>query len=642
MATSSSRLLTPRRIALWAVWLIVLVLAVATVGRAVERAQYSLMLDQGQLRLERYIDLLSGELSKYNYLPRLIPLDARINALLTNPGDAALTAEVNAFLRTINREAGSSALYLVNPQGTVIAASNWDDPVSFRGIDLSYRPYVSRALSDGSAEFYGIGTTSGEPGYYFAHRIDIDNEPKAVAVVKVAINRVENPWGLGAEPTMVVDEYGVVILTTNPAWRYRTTTDIPQAELAEVQTSRKYARRELLPLGFHTKERLADNVSVVSIPDIPRDRQARTVDYLAEEGDFARSDWKIIVFSRLDDVALLVRAAQTVAMLVIGTLFVLSLYVSARRRTMQLRLATKEALERANAELERNVAERTAELSTANTALRQEVAERKRAETVLREAQDGLVHAGKLAVIGQMAAGLTHELNQPVAALRTLTDNALLLLQRNRSDAVRGNLEMIGRTIDRMGKITSQLKSFARKSSGHPEPSPVSACLDHALALVEARLTRQHIQVVRTGDRPDVTAMCDPTRLEQVFVNLLGNAIDALSEGRPTDCARGRIEVEIELLPAGEQKDDRVRIRFRDNGPGVPPDVLARMFEPFFTTKAAGVGLGLGLTISEDILREVGGRLAVRNHPEGGAELMVELPAAVIPEATTVTGSAYA
>ena len=310
---------------------------------------------------------------------------------------------------------------------------------------------------------------------------------------------------------------------------------------------------------------------------------------------------------------------------------------------MRLRLAAREALERANAELERKVAERTGELSAANTSLRQEVAERKRAETVLREAQDGLVHAGKLAVIGQMAAGMTHELNQPVAALRTLADNALLLLERNRADAVRSNLEMIGRTIERMGKITSQLKTFARKSTGRPEPTPVRACLDHALALVESRLTRRRIEIVRAREEPDVIALCDPTRLEQVFVNLLGNAIDALSEetaGDRADGENGRIEMTSARNRPTPTNGWRVRIRFHDNGPGLPPEVLARMFEPFFTTKPAGVGLGLGLTISDGILREFGGSLTARNRAEGGAELVVEVPEAV-PGAAAVTGGAY-
>ena len=647
MASPALSSLSLRRLAVWIGWIALLVIAVILAGRIVERTQVAQIHDEGKLRLERYVDLLGGELSKYNYLPSLVPLDPTVVDLLAHPGDAALTTEVNAFLKTVNREAGSSALYLVDPTGTVIAASNWDEPVSFMGIDLSFRPYVFDALRDGSAEFYGIGTKSGEPGYYFARRIAIGGEPKGVAVVKVAINRVENPWGLGAEPAMVVDEYGVVILTTNPAWRYRTITDVAPAVLAEARASRKYARLELLPLGLRVKEHLSGAVSVVSLPGGEAGEVdgggTRAVDYLAEEGELARSGWKIIVLSRLDDVTLLTRAVQTVVALAIGSAFLFSLYLSALRRSMRIRLAAKEALERANADLERKVALRTSELSAANASLSQEVVERERAAKVLREAQDGLVHAGKLAVIGQMAAGMTHELNQPVAALRTLADNALLLLERNRADAVRSNLEMIGRTIERMAKITSQLKSFARKSAGHAEPTAVRACLDHALALIEARLARQRIEIIRAAEEPDLVALCDPTRLEQVFVNLLGNAIDALSEekasGRACDQG-GRIEIDVVSEPAIGDTGWRVRIRFRDNGPGLPPEVLARMFEPFFTTKPAGVGLGLGLTISDGILREFGGSLAARNRPEGGAELIVELPEAV-PGGAAVLGKAY-
>ncbi|MFO1129510.1 MAG: ATP-binding protein [Rhodospirillales bacterium] len=643
----SPRVLSLRRLALWSGWIALMVVSVIIVGQVVERAQVTLIHEQGKLRLERYRDLLGGELSKYNYLPNLVPLDERVIELLANPGEPGLTAEVNGFLKTVNQEAGSSALYLVDPAGTVIATSNWDEPISFSGIDLSYRPYVFNALRDGEAEFYGIGTTSGEPGYYFARRIDIAGEPKGVAVVKVAINRVENPWGLGADPAMVVDEYGVIILTSNPAWRYRAMNQVAPEDLEKARASRKYARMELNPLGLQVKERLSDGSSVVSVPWDATGGGSQRALFLAEEGELARSGWKIIVLSHLDGANILVRAAQIVVALVIGTIFLLFLYLSARQRSMRLRLAAKEALERANAELERNVAERTAELSAANASLRQEVAERERTEIVLREAQDGLVHAGKLAVIGQMAAGMTHELNQPVAALRTLADNALLLLDRDRPDAVRGNLEMIGRTIERMGKITSQLKSFARKSSGRPEPAPIRACLDHALALVETRLARQKIDVIRSGAQPELTALCDPTRLEQVFINLLGNAIDALSSGPPRadpplpagTPGRGRIDIDVGTVPGEEQSARRVRIRFRDNGPGLPPEVLARMFEPFFTTKPAGIGLGLGLTISDGILREFGGNLSARNHPDGGAEFVVEVPEAV-PAAVAAAGSA--
>lgn len=628
-------LLTLRTLLLWFAASAIVLIAVVLAGRLAERTQIERLHAEDKVRVERYAEILTGELSKFHYLPRIVGLNPAVTGLLRDPANPGRVEAVNRYLREINHEAGAEALYLVNQHGVVLAASNYDLPVSFVGIDLTYRPYVTDALAHGVGEFYGIGTTSGEPGYYFARALDVDGERVGVVVVKLGLDRVENPWGPGADPAMVVDEYGVVILTSVPAWRYRTLDTLPPDVLKTVQTTRKYANVELRPLGLRVEDQITSGFSIVTLPT--EEGEGAPLRYVAQQAELARSGWRIIVLTPATSVDLLTEATQMVTALALGLLFLLTLYLSARQRAVRLRLAAKEALEQANADLERKVDERTRDLVDANDRLRQEVCERKRAEKVLREAQDGLIHAGKLAVIGQMAAGMTHELNQPVAALRTLADNTLLLLDRNRPDAVRANLKMVEHIVQRMAKITSQLKAFARKTEGRSESVPVGLCLDHALALVESRLVRQGVTVVRDADEPALHALCDPGRLEQVLVNLLGNAADALTEQQD-----GRIEISITRTGATATSPSRAVIAFRDNGPGIPADVLPRLFEPFFTTKAAGVGLGLGLTISEGIVRQFGGELRAGNRPEGGAELVVELPLAEVEGvAGAVAGAGY-
>jgi two-component system C4-dicarboxylate transport sensor histidine kinase DctB len=260
------------------------------------------------------------------------------------------------------------------------------------------------------------------------------------------------------------------------------------------------------------------------------------------------------------------------------------------------------------------VAERTSDLVATNEHLSREVAERQRAEQVLREAQDELVHAGKMAVLGQMSAGMTHELNQPLAALRTLSDNALVLLARNRTDDVQNNLTLISQLTERMGKITGQLKAFARKSPLHLGPVSVRQALGNALALLDQRLRNGQIAITQDLQQDDVKVLGDANRLEQVLVNLFANALDAM---------QGAAVTQLEIVV--REHAARVSIVVRDTGPGIAPELLPRLLEPFVTTKEQGAGLGLGLAVSAGIVREFGGSLVAANRPQGGAEFTIEL-----------------
>lgn len=339
--------------------------------------------------------------------------------------------------------------------------------------------------------------------------------------------------------------------------------------------------------------------------------------FVAQTQPLPGTPWSITVFSPQDQVRGIAASRAAVAGVGAAFLFILALMLNQRRRHLKDRLAAQEALQKANDELERKVSERTADLSATNARLQQEVAERIQAERTLRAAQAELVQAGKLAVIGQLSAGVAHELNQPLAALRTLSGNARKFLARGNHETAGSNLERIDDLVDRMGRLTAQLKSFARKSSGEPQAVPLRRAVDNALFLLEQRIRQSRAVACVDLPEEELQAWCDANRLEQVLVNLAGNALDAM-EG----VAAPALDI------SARREGERIMIRVRDRGPGLSDEARAHLFEPFFTTKDAGSGLGLGLAISAGIVADFGGGISADNHPEGGAVFTLDIPAA--------------
>ncbi|MGE5492180.1 MAG: sensor histidine kinase, partial [Actinomycetota bacterium] len=475
-------------------------------------------------------------------------------------------------------------------------------------------------LDTGSGRFFGIGTTRGEPGYYLASALTNGQGTVGVAVVKVGLQQLEKSWATVEAPALVADENGVVILASVPDWKFTTLSPLDEATRSAFDRTQQYNRRALNPLGVVELAELNHGARLVRLPKA----RPETVSlfpvagkFLAQTQPLPGTSWTITVFSHLEQVREMAASRAALAGVGAAFLFILAAMVNERRRHLKDRLAAREALQQAHDELERKVAERTADLSAANARLQEEVAERTRAERTLRSAQDELVQAGKLAVIGQLSAGVAHELNQPLAALSTLSGNARKFLARGDQETAAGNLERIGELVDRMGRLTGQLKSFARKSSGQPQAVVLRRAVENAQFLLEQRLKRSRVAVNIDLPEEELRAWCDPNRLEQVLVNLAGNALDAMA-GAP----------EPALDISARRQGQRIVIQVRDRGPGLDEEVRRRLFEPFFTTKEAGSGLGLGLPISAGIVADFGGSLTGDNHPEGGAVFTLEIPAA--------------
>ena len=575
----------------------------------------------GRHRLDLYATSLEREIDKYAYFPTTLGLERDVLQLLAHP-TPALGAQVNHYLEQLNERAGTLSIYVLDQQGKVQASSNWRRPDSYLGEDLSFRPYFRQAQESGNGRIFGIGTTRGEPGYYLASALSDGPRAVGVAVVKVGLLQLEQSWATAEAPALVADENGVVILASVPDWKFTTLKPLDEATRSAFDRTQQFNRRALDPLGLVELAELEHGARLVRLPKRGPEMVSMfpvTGRFLAQTQPLPGTPWTITVFSHEQQVRQTAFDRAALTGLVTAFVCILALMLNERRRHLKDRLAAREALQRAHDELELKVAERTTDLSTANARLQAEVAERIRAERTLRAAQDELVQAGKLAVIGQLSTGIAHELNQPLAALRTLSGNARKFLARGDQPMVDNNLERIAALVDRMGGLTGQLKSFARKSSGLPQAVVLRRVVDNALFLHEPRIRRAGVTTRIELVPQELQAWCDANRLEQVLVNLAGNALDAM-EGRPDPA----------LLISASRVGERILIQVRDNGPGLDEGAQSHLFEPFFTTKDDGRGLGLGLAISAGIVADFGGSLSGDNQPQGGAVFTLDLPA--VPE----------
>jgi two-component system C4-dicarboxylate transport sensor histidine kinase DctB len=556
----------------------------------------------GAQRLEVYATSLENLLDKYDLVPRMLELDKDVVQLLEHPGDEDARNAVNEYLEGLNKKAESSNIYIVNLQGRTQAASNWRQADSFIGDDVNFRPYIRNALRGRPGGFYGVGTTSLEPGYFYAHGIYKDGRMLGVAAIKVSIESQQLSWTQGADKVALVDATGVIFLSSEPEWKFKTLKPLPASARAELEQTRQYFAQRLPALNLAHDEALANGNRLLAIRDGYTRQSGMPPLMLAQTRSLSPRDWTFIYLSDLDSARGNASLAFLFALLGYGFLILLFMY-------WRQRLRSKE-------ELERMVAERTASLARMTQDLSKEVDVRRQAEQQLQITQSELFQAGKLAVLGQMSASITHELNQPLTALRTMSDNAVLLFERGRMDDVRNNLKTISQVVARMGSITGKLKGFARKSNAELGPVSIHTSISNALVLVERRLQLEKITFQLRIDQADIYALCDSNRLEQVLLNLMTNAIDSMAGS----------EVR-ELQLAVSSKDDRVLIRVCDSGPGLSEEARERLFEPFYTSKPQGEGLGLGLAISEQIIRDFGGSLKAEQ-ASAGACFVIALKAA--------------
>ncbi|MGP3699320.1 ATP-binding protein [Rhodobacter sp. NSM] len=522
-----------------------------------------------------------AEVERFRYLPGLVGQDARVLALLSG---AAPSEAANVYLRRVRELSGVDEIYVIDPTGDTVAASNWNEPGSFLGQNYGFRPYFRRALEEGEARYYAVGVTTGKPGYFLASRLGPPERPLGVAVAKVDLAGLQSTWVRAGEAVALADPLGVVFLAGPQGWLYRPLAPLSEEDRALLRAERRYAG-----LSAEGAEPLLSAMTTDAGEEL---RMADAV--------IAPDDWRLLVGL---PVAPAIATARLSALIVALAGFLASAGLMAWNERRQL---LRERLNQ-HALLERAVAERT-------EALAHEIEERRRAERELRETHEHLVHAAKLAVLGRMSSTIVHEVSQPLSALEATLAAAELHLGREDRERTMRSVRSGRDLLVRMQKMVKALKSFgSRQRLDPPEAVEMGAVVAAAAEVLAPRLRELGVRLdlPPAGALPAVRGHA--VRLEQVATNLILNAAEATASGGGSD------PVEVRLDPV----DGGLRLTIADRGPGIPEALRDKILEPFFTTRTTG--LGLGLSIVRTMLDQMAGHLSFAARPGGGTITRVDL-----------------
>ena len=586
----------------WTVSAVLLAAMVWIAGVTAERRAQGDLARRAQGSAALHAAVLRSELDKHRSLPFVLAQDPDVAAVLRS-GSTAGARALDHKLETLAGGTRAAVIYVLDAKGTAIAASNWRRPTSFVGSDYSFRPYFTDAKRAGVAELFALGTVSRRPGLFMSRRVEGPDGALGVVVVKVEFERLEADWS-AAEPAFAADPEGIILVTSVTPWRFSTLAPLPESERRRLHAEQRFGAAPFTVLAA-SPAITAGRTPILTTITLPGGEAGR---FMVAGADLGAGGWTVFTLTPAR-AALRTAAAAAHAVALLTGLAICGVAAALLRWRGQttVRAARQEA---ARAELEARVEERTAELRKTNRRLTVEMDERRRAEAHVHLMQDQLVQSNKLAALGQIAAGVAHEINQPVAAIRAYADNAAVFLDRADAKTARDNLSLIAGLTDRIGVITDELRAFARKTTAPAAPVVIRDAIEGALLLVGPRIRQQGVRIVRVEADEGVQVMAERFRLEQVLVNLLQNALEAL-EG----AADPEIAVQVTARRA------QVRILIADNGPGVAPRAAKTLFTPFATTKPRG--LGLGLVISRDIVAEFGGELSLEPGP--GARFVITL-----------------
>lgn len=565
--------------------------------------------------LNLVVENLRGELAKFIYMPKLLSSLDSIPRVLAAPTDQESVAVLTEELGDIANVSGAKAIYLIDDTGREITSSRALPNTEPSDRDSAALPYFQQAMEGRLGRYFGIDSTSRARSYFFAHPVRQQNTITGVVVIQVALDDLEPPWFSADREILVVDEDGVVFLTSRPEWRFRTLTELDTSTRTKLVREGRYTSQSFDPLPF--TEGPADGFARLEPVTVHTGSGAETItrtDFIVDEQLMPDSGWRVLILANAHGVNRQALIALVTASSVLLILLLVAANIYQRRRRLIERMAIQDTARR---ELEVRVQERTQNLTDANEKLRAEIAERRRAEAALKTTQAELVQASKMAALGQMSAGLSHELNQPLAAIRSYAENARAFLDQSRHDTAKSNLSGIAELTERMARIIKNLRIYSRDEQVPAREVHLQNAVEKAHTLLEGRFSEAGvtIDIDLPADLPPVLA--GDVRLQQVFVNLFTNAIDAMRES-----------AEKALTVRAIADEGGVQVCVQDTGPGVTEDVLENIFDPFYSTKDVGEGMGLGLSITYGIIRRFGGVITVSNATEGGAVFTITLPRA--------------
>ena len=525
--------------------------------------------NRAELRLALYGGNVLSELQRNSIVPQLLARDPELIGALNSSDFSRSTQRLMSFVEEI----GAASLMLLDRQGRTVASTDRNN----LGKIHAHQEYYQEALSSNKTVFSVANKTSGEAGFFYSRQVEFQNNAIGVVLVEVDLQKFQRAWAGISEAVLVLGSAGKIILATEPKWRGLTETTA--------------LRRQPPQNAIERAMRLTSDWT-----SLPADAYLQGEAVMRIEGQIPFRGWKIISFTTYASVREKVNGILALEIMVFALLFVGVFYLSNRRTALRLMFFQRES------EILRDL----------NTRLQREISEREKMQKTLEVAEQSLAQSSKLAALGEMSAAVSHELNQPLAAMKTYLAGAALLIRRNRTDEALAAFDRIDGLIERMGAITRQLKSYARKGDARSQPLDMSDALTSALSMMEPQLKHSNVRIRQILPDQSVLVIGDRMRIEQVLVNLLRNALDAL---------KSVSDPEIEVILS---KGETATLTVRDNGPGI--NDLDLLFEPFHTTKEPGDGVGLGLAISSGIVADFGGRITARNASDGGAVFEVTLP----------------
>ena len=525
--------------------------------------------NRSEVRLALYVTNLMNELQRNSVVPQLLSRDPELIKALEDKDYSQSTARLLSFVDEI----GAASLTMLDRDGRAVAATDRNEI----GVDHRNTPYLVDALRSNRTVYTTYLNDEGAYSYVYSRQIEVGGQLLGVIMVEVDGQRLETGWAGVSDAVLVMDSEGTIVMATEPRWRGL----VEEEALA----------RQSAPSAIERAIRATQGWAA-----LPADAYLRGEAVLRREMRVPHQGWRMVSYTTYASVRERVNGILALEVMGFAILLALLFWSTSRRTASRLVFFQRES----------------AELRALNRRLQREIAEREKVEKTLEVAEQTIAQSSKLAALGEMSAAVSHELNQPLAAMKTYLAGARLLLQRDRPEEALSSFQRIDDLLERMGAITRQLKSYARKGAEAFEPVDTRAAVSTALALMEPQLKTRAVNIIRTLPNEPVMILGDRLRLEQVIINLLRNALDATkSAANPT--------IEI-LLAAG----DIVSIQIRDNGEGITNH--DELFEPFYTTKQPGDGVGLGLAISSGIVNDLGGRLTARNAVDGGAIFEVQLP----------------
>lgn len=565
------------------------------------KATHWYLLDQGTKRIaqqsEKQINelvlFIDNALAHYENIPAVLAKNPILEQGLLDQQNPNTIQKLNAYLSELQQVTESSDIYLTDALGVAIAASNWDKPNSFVNHDYSFRPYFIEAISGKSGRYYAVGTSSNKRGFYFANPVYHKGLVLGVIVVKVDIGLVEQQGsGIALASQyefMISDPDNIVFLSSVSGWRFNSLTPLSQAKRFALNSSKRYANRPIGELHFTPKFALgaSNTTQVYQIASFEENEK-----YLERHQLMPNANWHVHVLAPMKP---LYESLPPIMLLsaTLYMLFALFIVYSIERRKNLLRMR------HAQNQLELRVKERTIELEQANNQLK--------------DTQDELIQAAKLTVIGSLSASINHELNQPLAALRSYAQNTQTFIGRNMIDEASSNIKTMIELTDRLADIIGQFKSFTRKSQGKDNATEINQSIEQAITIVQPELDKQGVKLSLALLKGKCQIWGDSVRLQQVLVNLISNAIVAMQLSKNKQ------------LHIAVYCDNKVNISIQDSGPGVRESQMSKIFEPYYTTSERQ-GLGLGLSISQRIIESMQGSITVENAQQGGAIFHIILP----------------